>query len=88
MVLLVSVFWKLQWSIAGICERDSYGMDCFFLSGKDVALEGQLRFIYHPELDWLDIAVDFELYLGLWMKNIYREFNKVRDIIFLEDILH
>ena len=85
MVLLVSLFWKLQWSIAGICERDSYGLDCFFLSGKDVALEGQLRFIYHPELDWLDIAfiaVDFELYLGLWMKNIYREFNKVRDIIF------
>ena len=28
------------------------------------------------------IAVDFELYLGLWMKNIYREFNKVRDITF------
>ena len=52
MVLFVSVFWKLQWSIAGICERDSCGMDCFFLSGKDVALEGQLRFIYHPELDW------------------------------------
>ena len=57
----------------------------FFLSGKDVALEGQLRFIYHPELDGLCIAfiaVDFELYLGLWMKNIYREFNKVRDINF------
>ena len=56
-----------------------------FLSGKDVALEGQLRFIYHPELDGLCIAfiaVDFELYLGLWMKNIYREFNKVRDINF------
>ena len=30
MVLLVSLFWKLQWSIAGIRERDSYGMDCFF----------------------------------------------------------
>ena len=63
----------------------------FSLSGKDVALEGQLRFIYHPELDWFCIAftaVDFELYLGLWMKNIYREFNKVRDSIFLEDILH
>ena len=91
MVLLVSGFWKLQWGIAGICERDSYDMDCFFsLSGEGVALEGQLCFIYHPELDWLDIAfiaVDFELYLGLWMKNIYREFNKVRDII-LEDILH
>ena len=60
-------------------------MDCFFLLGEGVALEGQLCFIYHPELDWLDIAfiaVDFELYLGLWMKNIYREFNKVRDIIF------
>ena len=60
-------------------------MDCFFSLGEGVALEGQLCFIYHPELDWLDIAfiaVDFELYLGLWMKNIYREFNKVRDIIF------
>ena len=57
----------------------------FFLSGKDVALEGQLRFIYHPELDWVDsafIAVDFELYLGLWMKNTYKVFNEVRDIIF------
>ena len=75
----------MQWSIAGICERDSYGMDCFFLSEKGVALEGRLRFIYHPELDGLCIAfiaVDFELYLGLWMKNIYREFSKVRDIIF------
>ena len=68
MVSLVSGFWKLQWSIAGICERDSYSMDCFFLSGKGVALEGQLRFIYHPELDGLCIAfiaVDFELDLGL-----------------------
>ena len=85
MVLLVSGFWNLQWNIAGICERDSYGMDCFFLSGKDVALEGQLRFMYHPELDELCIAfiaVDFELYLDLWMKNIYRVFNKVRDISF------
>ena len=57
----------------------------FSLSGKGVALEGQLRFIFHPELDWLDIAfiaVDFELYLGLWMKYIYKEFNEVRDIIF------
>ena len=57
----------------------------FSFSGEGIALEGQLCFIYHPELDWLDIAfiaVDFELYLGLWMKNIYREFNKVRDIIF------
>ena len=61
-------------------------MDVFlFLSGRDVALEGQLRFIHHPEMDWLCIAftaVDFELYLGLWMKNIYKEFNKVRDINF------
>ena len=64
MVLFVSVFWKLQWSIAGICERDSYGMDCFFLSGKDVALEGQLRFIYHPELDWF-----FALLSLLWTSN-------------------
>ena len=66
MVRLFSLFWKFQWSIAGICEGDSDGMD-FFLSGKDVALEGQLRFIYHPELDWLGIAfiaVRFELYLA------------------------
>ena len=56
-----------------------------FLSEKGVALEGQLRFIYHPEPDGLCIAfiaVDFELDLDLWMKNIYREFSKVRDIIF------
>ena len=58
---------------------------CFFFSGKDVALEGPLRFIYLPEMNGLCIAftaVDVELYLGLWMKNIYRIFNNVRDIIF------
>ena len=67
MVLLVSLFWKLQWSITGICDGDDYSVDrCFFL-GKDVALEGQLRFIYHPELDWLCIAfiaAGFELYFA------------------------
>ena len=42
-------------------------MNRFFFSGKDVALEGQLCFIYHPELDWLCLAffaVDLGLYLA------------------------
>ena len=56
MVLVISGFWKRQWSIAGICERDSYDMD-FFFSGKGVVLEGQLYFLCHPELD-----VEYSMY--------------------------
>ena len=34
MVSLVNGFWKLQWSIAGICERDSYGVNFFLWKGR------------------------------------------------------
>ena len=56
MVSLFIGFWKLQWSIAGICERDSFDV-YFFLSGKGVALGGQLCFLYHPELE-----MDYSMY--------------------------
>ena len=49
------------------CDGDGYGMDRCFFTGKDVALEGQLCFMDHPELDWLYlafIAAGFELCLA------------------------
>ena len=53
MVILVGGFWKLQWSIAGICERDNYDMNCFFSPWRGSSAGRATSFILSSRNGWV-----------------------------------
>ena len=92
MVLLVIVFWKLQWSIAGIYERDNYGMTCFFFSlWKGRSAGRTTSFYLSSRTGWVMHCFHccgLRTLFGLVDEEHLREIQQSSRHLLLEDILH